>query len=95
MVVLYLVMFKRTLLSMKTADAFVCRDFIDAPVTAIGDKVYVTWATNKSGNWEIMFRASNDSGITFADKINYIQITTSNRYNCHSITQYNKTMYIR
>jgi hypothetical protein len=59
-----------TLLSMKTAEAFVCRDFVDAPVAAIGDKVYVTWATNKSGNWEVMFRASNDSGRTFGDKIN-------------------------
>jgi hypothetical protein len=59
-----------TLLSMKTAEAFSCRDFVDAPVAAIGEKVYVTWATNKSGNWEVMFRASNDSGRTFGDKIN-------------------------
>ena len=59
-----------TLLSMKTAEAFSCRDFVDAPVAAIGEKVYVTWATNKSGNWEVMFRASNDSGRTFGDKVN-------------------------
>jgi hypothetical protein len=58
------------LLSMKTAEAYVCRDIIDAPVAAAGEKVYVTWASNKSGNWEIMFRASNDSGRTFGDKIN-------------------------
>jgi hypothetical protein len=50
----------QTFLSMKTADAFVCRDFVDAPITAIGAKVYVTWATIKSGNWEVMFRTSND-----------------------------------
>jgi hypothetical protein len=60
----------QTFLSMKTADAFVCRDFVDAPIAAIGEKVYVTWATNKSGNWEVMFRASNDSGRTFGDKTN-------------------------
>ena len=55
---------------MKTAEAFSCRDFTDAPVAAIGEKVYITWATNKSGNWEVMFRASNDSGRTFGEKIN-------------------------
>ena len=59
-----------TLLSLKTAEAFSCRDFTDAPVAAIGEKVYITWATNKSGNWEVMFRASNDSGRTFGEKIN-------------------------
>jgi hypothetical protein len=58
------------LISMKMAEAFSCRDFVDAPVAAIGEKVYVTWATNKSGNWEVMLRASNDSGRTFGEKIN-------------------------
>ena len=58
------------LISMKMAEAFSCRDFVDAPVAAIGEKVYVTWATNKSGNWEVVFRASNDSGRTFGEKIN-------------------------
>ena len=37
----------------------------DAPIVASGSQVYVTWATNKTGNWEIMFRASNDNGATF------------------------------
>jgi hypothetical protein len=59
-----------TLLSMKAAEAYVCRDLVDAPVVAVGEKVYVTWATNKTGNWEVLFRASNDSGRTFGDKIN-------------------------
>src|SRR5918996_2426200 len=35
-----------------------------------GNNVYVVWWTNKSGNWEVMFRASNDGGQTFGDKIN-------------------------
>ena len=35
-----------------------------------GNNVYVVWWTNRSGNWEVMFRASTDGGATFGDKIN-------------------------
>ena len=35
-----------------------------------GDNTYIAWWTNKTGNDEVMFRASNDNGQTFADKIN-------------------------
>jgi hypothetical protein len=35
-----------------------------------GNNVYIVWWTNRSGNWEVMFRASNDGGATFGDKIN-------------------------
>ena len=43
-----------------------------APMAASqdGNNVYVVWWTNKSVNWEVMFRASNDGGATFGDKIN-------------------------
>jgi hypothetical protein len=42
-----------------------------APIVTSGDRnVYVVWWTNKSGNNEVMFRASNDGGATFAKKIN-------------------------
>src|SRR5919107_2261512 len=43
-----------------------------APMAASPDgrNVYVVWWANKSGNWEVMFRASNDGGHTFGDKIN-------------------------
>ena len=34
------------------------------------NNVYVVWWTNRSGNWEVMFRASTDGGATFGDKIN-------------------------
>ncbi len=54
-------------LSLQQADAFVNRDIDDAPIAASGDNVYVVWASNQS---EIMFRASNDGGQTFSDKIN-------------------------
>ena len=39
-------------------------------VSEDGNNVYIVWWTNKSENWEVMFRASNDGGATFGDKIN-------------------------
>jgi hypothetical protein len=49
---------------------------IGAPMATSGDNnVYVVWWTNKSGNNEVMFRASNDGGATFAKKINLSNTT--------------------
>ena len=42
-----------------------------APIATSGDNnVYVTWWSNKTGNDEVMFKASTDGGKTFIDKIN-------------------------
>jgi plastocyanin len=43
-----------------------------APVVVSGDNIYVAWWTNntENGNQEVMFRASNDGGATFGDKMN-------------------------
>jgi hypothetical protein len=41
-----------------------------APIATSGDNIYVAWWTNKTGNDEVMFRASTDGGKTFGDKIN-------------------------
>ena len=41
-----------------------------APIATSDNNVYVTWWTNKTGNEEVMFRASTDNGATFGDKIN-------------------------
>lgn len=41
-----------------------------APTAITGDNVYVAWWSNKTGNDEVLFRASNDKGQTFGDKIN-------------------------
>ncbi|HEY3527433.1 MAG TPA: hypothetical protein VGK47_14655, partial [Nitrososphaeraceae archaeon] len=41
-----------------------------APIITSGENLYIVWWTNKSGNWEVMFRASNDFGETIGDKIN-------------------------
>ena len=55
---------------------------IGAPMATSGDKnVYVTWWTNKSGNNEVMFRASNDGGVTFAKKINLSNTTGAESVN--------------
>ena len=42
--------------------------------------VCVTWETNKTRNWQVMFRASNDSVKTFGD-----QIDLSNKHNYNSL----------
>jgi hypothetical protein len=42
-----------------------------APIATSGDKnVYVTWWSNKTGNDEVMFKASTDGGKTFGNKMN-------------------------
>jgi hypothetical protein len=45
------------------------------PIATSGENVYLTWWTNKTGNEEVMFRASTDNGATFGDKINLSNTT--------------------
>ena len=52
-----------------------------APIAVSEDNVYLVWWTNKTGNWEVMFRASNDGGATFANKINLSNTTDANSEN--------------
>jgi hypothetical protein len=49
-----------------------------APLAVSGDNIYVAWWTNKTGNDEVMFRASTDGGKTFGDKINLSNTTNAN-----------------
>jgi hypothetical protein len=49
-----------------------------APPAITGDNVYVAWWTNKTGNDEVMFRASTDKGQTFGDKINLSNTPNAN-----------------
>jgi hypothetical protein len=60
-----------------SADAFVIPGLGEitdpkAAVVVSGDNIYVAWWTNNTANnnEEVMFRASNDGGQTFSDKIN-------------------------
>jgi hypothetical protein len=42
-----------------------------APIATSGDNnVYIAWWSNKTGNDEVMFKASTDGGKTFSDKMN-------------------------
>ena len=41
-----------------------------APMATSGNNVYVAWWSNKTGNDEVMFKASTDSGKTFSNKMN-------------------------
>jgi hypothetical protein len=41
-----------------------------APIATSDNNVYITWWSNRTGNFEVMFRASTDNGVTFGDKMN-------------------------
>ncbi len=53
----------------------------DAPIVTSGDNVYLAWPSNKTGNWDIMFKASNDGGKTFGEKINVSNSTGTDSVN--------------
>ena len=48
-----------------------------APIATSGDNAYITWWSNKTGNMEVMFRASSDNGVTFGDKMNLSNTTAA------------------
>ena len=54
-----------------------------APPAITGDNIYVAWWTNNTanGNEEVNFRASDDGGQTFGDKINLSKTTNSDSSN--------------
>jgi len=64
-----------------------------APMVASGDNLYIVWWTNKSGNWEVMFRASNDFGQTIGDKINLSNSTDADSQNAEIVAQ-NDNVYV-
>ncbi len=53
-----------------------------APAVVSGDNIYIAWWTNntENGNEEVMFRASNDGGSTFSDKINLSNTTDADSW---------------
>jgi hypothetical protein len=50
---------------------------VRASIATSDNNVYVTWWSNKTGNMEVMFRASTDNGVTFGDKINLSNTTAA------------------
>jgi hypothetical protein len=49
-----------------------------APIAASGNNVYAIWWSNKTGNYEVFFRASHDNGKSFDNKINLSSTPHSN-----------------
>src|SRR5829696_4437247 len=48
---------------------------VAAPIAASDNNVYITWWSNMTGNFEVIFRASTDNGVTFGDKMNLSNTT--------------------
>ena len=51
------------------------------PMAQSDENIYLVWSGNDTGNGEIMFRASNDNGTTFAEKMNLSNSTASDSAN--------------
>jgi hypothetical protein len=81
-------------ISQQQAEAVVRKSHSNAaPMTTSGDNVYVVWNSNKTGNWEIMFRASTDGGNTFDDKIN-ISNSSNGRSDMQNVAASGNNVYV-
>jgi hypothetical protein len=81
------------LLVSQPAEAAKKRDNGLIPIATSGDSVYVAWDSNKTGNREILFRASSDGGKTFDDKIN-ISNSTNGRSDMQAIAASGNNVYV-
>jgi hypothetical protein len=63
------------------------------PIATSGDNVFVAWDSNKTGNREILFRASSDGGKTFDDKIN-ISNSTNGRSDMQDVAASGNNVYV-
>src|SRR6266568_5554287 len=62
-----------TLIQIQSTDASVISStsrLIGGTIAVSGSNVYAAWWNNKTGDFEVMFRASADNGHTFGPKIN-------------------------
>src|SRR6266487_4383253 len=63
-----------TLIQIQTTQASVIsstsRIAVGGTIAVSGSNVYAAWWNNKTGDFEVMFRASTDNGHTFGPKIN-------------------------
>jgi hypothetical protein len=59
-----------------------------------GNNIYIVWWTNKSENWEVMFRSSHDGGQTFGDKINLSNSTDAESQNAEIIAAGNDRVLV-
>jgi uncharacterized protein (UPF0333 family) len=84
-----------------SAQSFIDResDFKPEPkapmaVSSDGNNVYIVWWTNKSENWEVMFRASNDGGQTFGDKINLSNSSDTESQNAEIVAAGDNSVFV-
>jgi hypothetical protein len=66
--------------SFQKANAFITRPIArakEAPIATSEDNVYIAWWNNKTGNDEVMFKASTDGGKTFSNKMNLSNSTNA------------------
>ncbi len=61
-----------------------------APIATSGNNVYIAWWSNKTGNDEVMFRASTDNGVTFGNKINLSNTTEADSQDAEIAASGNK-----
>ena len=55
-----------------------------APIAIVGDNIYVVWFNDQNtpyNNSEVLFRSSNDGGVTFTDKMNLSNTTSTDSIN--------------
>ncbi len=79
-----------------TLDPIPLRSEPKAPMAASqdGNNVYIVWWTNRSGNWEVMFRASNDGGQTFGDRINLSNTPDSQSQTAEILAVGNNSVFV-
>jgi hypothetical protein len=72
-----------TMIAVTNLEAAFAPTSFRAPTAITGDNIYVAWWTNNTlnGNEEVNFRASNDGGQTFGDKINLSNTSNSDSSN--------------
>lgn len=66
-----------------------------APIAVSGNYVYVAWFNDQNtpnNNSEVLFRYSNDSGVTFSDKINLSTTTNADSVNAEIATDGNNVI---
>jgi hypothetical protein len=63
---------------------------VRAPIAISGNNVYIAWSSNKTGNDEVMFRASTDNGVTFGNKINLSNTTEADSQDAEISASSNK-----
>ena len=66
-----------------------------APIAVSGKNVYIVWFNDQNtsnDNSEVLFRYSNDSGVTFSDKINLSNTTSADSVNAEIAVDGNKVV---